>query len=156
MGAMEIDRDLRAFIDRFLVSGEPRYYLDRHVRPVTQTAASVVETARACRDAVAMMVEWSAILEADFSSAISHSPPFAIIDDEWLAQEANASPPHVFVCISRAGEPLQCPEWSHVVRSQSGRQAVDQLVTSDIELSRVESDDTGNSPRGAWFLRRRM
>jgi hypothetical protein len=146
--------ELRDALEYFLSGDLQTTVVDRHVRGVSKARPSDEDIRSTCHEAITAMREWSELLSrADYP--IGYSEPVAIIDDDWLAGAENATPPHVFVVLSREGETPAVPDWKRERRERSGIEAIDRLMSSDLEISRAEPGDEDDDRAGAWFVSRR-
>jgi hypothetical protein len=151
------DNQLAQVAEDFKVTGEPCWHLDRHVidtflrLPVLSDASIAVA---GCLAGIALLRAWEEERKRVLSTRVLISSPVLIIDDEWIKQESNAPPPHVYVCLAMMEknlEPVDHPRcaWNEIEKFPIGEV---RRHSAFLHGCRVEgSADSGRL--GAWFIR---
>ena len=100
-------------VDAFVASGDPCWFVDRHVLGPSIEKPGAELVSATCAAAVELARRWLKEVQAFRSAGLFISQPFVTIDDEWLDRVANSPPPHVYVVLARnvstegAGSPVQ-------------------------------------------------
>jgi hypothetical protein len=145
------DNDLEQIARAFVASSDPCWHIDRHVVGVVDVDAKRPAIAEACEAAIALAIKWAAQNVSSNWSGCLVSAPFVFLDDEWLEGVANATPPHVYICLARDEHSFE-PVWSgpDVDVEASGNAIVDSLPRGKVRLSRVEG--AFEDVPGGWAL----
>ncbi|PVE23637.1 hypothetical protein DC522_14385 [Microvirga sp. KLBC 81] len=101
------DNDLIQMVCAFQETPDAVWHIDRHVLDPTEPV--IVDPAfllSACAAGLSLLRKWSSQRAVLADQGIVISEPYLIIDDEWLAAEPKAPPPHVYICITAGEEEL--------------------------------------------------
>jgi hypothetical protein len=133
-------------------------HIDRHVLDVCDYVRTADTQEAACRKAIELANRWSNQRQELVAAEFLVSEPVVIIDDDWIgvpreADPTDGTPPHVYICIandSSVFEPVRAELLA--THTRTGSRYVDVLLTPDMTLHRVDSDDPELS--GCWLLQR--
>jgi|GEM_PF-2244921 len=137
----------------FLESPEVVLHLDRHVwEPLERPLADdlgIAATEAVCRVGVAALKVWDAVVKSKTTERARTSRPVLIVDDEWLEGRANATPPHLYVCLAKEEISFAPVLWESVEASGTGWTWLDELVHG-LDVNRVDGSD--EEAGGCWLV----
>ncbi|MBA3406143.1 MAG: hypothetical protein H0U13_15910 [Gemmatimonadaceae bacterium] len=150
------DNDLNLMVRRFLETGERIWYIDRHMcDPGAPELEGTSGWLAACMVALKLLRNWSIVSARVEGTGVLVSRPFLVINDEWLRQDENSPPPHIYVCLAKEEADFKPVQYEDVTRSEkTGDAEIDALFIEGDLLGRVSAvGDDG--PVGLWIVERR-
>ena len=147
---LDPENDLGALVRAFRRSGEPVWHLDRHVLEVEHEAGPEVRLA-ACSAGVELFRMWVRQRTPELGSDVLISDPYLVVDDGWIGERPGVAPPHVYVCLYKAG--ARDGPVSHPGAKEFPRGAVPELgslLGVGERLSRLEG--VFEDEHGAWIV----
>jgi hypothetical protein len=141
---------LEEVVAAFLASKEAVWYLDRHVLDFGKrvpTLEDAGEVDAACRAGLALFRDWDAFAARTRSDAVLVARPVLWIDDDWLQQTTDPTPPHVQTTLAHH------PKYfgPHVIRGEEHakpKAIFDLLAGSGLSWTHCVGSDDG----GAWLI----